>query len=143
MPAAAVPATAAALPRDRMTFVGSDDSGKNDRVLVYAMVGILVLTGLAFGVNHFAKKDDPTPPAPPAVSSPQESAPAAATDQSPKPAVVPLSEYSPPRYQPQPPPVEIAPVQETPAVVQSPARTDQSLERNRKMNIMRDIIDEK
>src|SRR5947209_6661165 len=73
-PAAAGPATAvaAALPSDRMTFVQNDDAGKSDRILVFAMLGIIVVTAIAFGVNQLTRKEASLPPTPASVSAPSQ-----------------------------------------------------------------------
>lgn len=106
-PAAAGPAVAVAapIPHDRMTFVQDDDSGKNDRILVFAMLGIVFVTAIAFAVNYFTKKDAPLPVAPPAISAPHEVQQSAASA-SPTPAIAP-------------------PAQENSAVYQAPAAPEQ------------------
>src|SRR5438105_6575231 len=65
-------AATAAVPADRMTFVQNDDSGNNDRILMYSMVGIVILTGLVWGFNYLNKKDIAPAPAPPPVYAPQQ-----------------------------------------------------------------------
>jgi hypothetical protein len=102
-PAAAaggVPAAVAApMPRDRMTFVQDDDAGKNDRVLVFAMLGVVAVTAIAFAVNYFTHKDIPPPVTPPAVSTPMQPTQTASNTQSPTPAVSAPEQENPSTYQ--------------------------------------------
>ena len=141
MPAAAAgPEAVAALPRERMAFVQDDDAGKNDKILVYSMVGILVLTGLVFGINHFTKQESAPIQTTPAVAVPDQRPAAVVVDKAPEPAWVPQSQLSTPTYQ-------SAPAAQTPVQPQytppaAPMR-DSSMRPNRKMKLFQDITEER
>jgi hypothetical protein len=74
MPAAAPPGSSAmAMPADRMSFVQDEAPDKNDRLLMFSMLGVVLMTILAFAIAHFNK-----PPAEPAQVVPAvKTAPAA------------------------------------------------------------------
>src|SRR5262245_17651611 len=62
--------TPAAAPADRMTFSAPDDEPNSDRLLMFSMVGIVSVVGLAFAFSMFTRKQPlPTvqPTAPPIV----------------------------------------------------------------------------
>lgn len=126
-----------------MTFVQNDDAGKNDRILVFAMLGIVVVTAIAFAVNQFTKKESAIPQTPPAVSAPAQPQSATPVDQSPKPAI---TDPAPPAvtYTPSAP----APVYQTP--VQAPMDEQQVdpeeqrvLQQNRKLRFSGEMTDTK
>lgn len=122
-PGIAAPAAVAAapLPHDRMTFVQDDAAGKNDRILVFAMLGIVVVTAIAFAVNYFSKKDLAPPPAvQAAVSAPQQVAQDPANP-APTPAVTPTPDQGSAAYQPAAQPMVQQPQYED---VPPPASTD-------------------
>ena len=125
-----------ALPGDRLTFVQNDDSNKNDRILLYSVVGIILLTGMAVGISHLNKNDATPPVAPPAVSNQERPEARPVTDTSPRPAVPPQSEETP-QVQVQAPAVE-QPVQPQ-YVVQDPPDDAGPYRKNQKMNIFKDV----
>ena len=135
--AAAGPAQAVALPGDRMTFVQNDDANKNDRILLYSVVGIILLTGLAVGISHLNKGDAPPPAAPPAVVAQQQPQVREVADSAPRPAAPPQTQESAPA-QVQAPVIEQAPVQQQ-YVPQDQPENDLPFQKNQKMNVFKDV----
>ena len=142
-PAAAGPAVAVAapMPHDRMTFVQDDDSGKNDRILVFSMLGIVFVTAIAFAVNYFTKKDAPMPVTPPAISAPQEPQPSPVSTSSPTPAITPPVQENATVYQAPAPPVE-QPVYQQPPVQPSDDFSNSPGMQNPKLRGLRDITNQ-
>ena len=142
-PSASAPNNAMAIPAERMSFVQDEDGNKNDRILMFSMIGIVLMTALAFGINYFTKQPDQAPPAQPAIAAPQDPPPQQAQDigQSPRPVMVEPAQttWTPPPQAPTPtvtqeytPPSQPAP---------EPARPH-NFQRNRKMNIVDDVTNE-
>ena len=126
-----------------MSFVQDDDAGKNDKMLFYAMVGIVVLTAMVFGLNYFTKKDAPTPVAPPAVSMPQQAAQDPVNNQAPTPAVTPQQpEETASSFQPSPPPVQVQPQSQPPAAAPGDDYSNTPAMQNSKLRGMRNMTDQ-
>jgi len=142
------PAAAAAVPAGRMTFqtAASDDS-KSDKLLVFSMVGIVLLTLVAIAISRAGAK--PLPSVAPA-AAPIQSTPAPVqemTDNAPSPAVVPNpsggSEEARPRpptfVEQQQPEIEQPPV-EAPVVQDQTPVGNGGVPRNPKIAMAKDAV---
>lgn len=116
---------------DRMTFQQDSDSSRNDRLLMFSMLGVVVMTALAFMFSYFSRdRSVKAEPAPPAVIIEQPSPPpqrVAPSDGAPAPA----PQYPEVVVTPAPPPTEY-----TPPVVETPPPSRSILNgprRNRKL----------
>jgi hypothetical protein len=108
--------TPAAAPADRMSFTAAQEDQGGDRLLMFSMLGIVLVVGLAFGVSFFSRKESLPAVAPPAPAIVQpvttSEAPQVIANNGPVPAplhpqpeprvVVPRTYEPAPAYQPPP-----------------------------------------
>lgn len=121
-----------------MSF-GSDDEPKSDKLLMFSMLGIVLVTGLAFGLSFLTRKQ-PLPsvqPAAPPVVQQKDPAPATQVD---------TGRPSPVPFTPEPDPVRIPPpVQvelQAPPVSNPPAKSNYTHGTgNRKLDGLRDVTE--
>lgn len=136
-PSAAPNPPTAAVPANRLTFMPDQDSGGNDRVLLFSMLGIVMLTAVVYGISRLAQPPATQPVAQPAVVNQQAAPPPSHQDVQPQPATPDQTtttyNWSPP---PPSPPVEQPQYQPE---VQPPA---QPYVKNRKMKFLRDVTGE-